>query len=85
MTRADRLNALVARYAGAVHRTTKAATDDKPAQGRANYESLVLSDGRRRVVLEHPDTGDRMGVVGKDWDDCLAQLEAKLGAAQPAA
>lgn len=85
MTRADRLTALVERFAGAVHTVRRPAHLDPdtgveiaPAKGGANYEIVVLPDGRRRLTIQHPETLDRISATGATLEDALADLEQRL-------
>lgn len=45
----------------------------------APYVFSTLPGGRQRLVIENPETGDRIGVTGSSRDELLDALEAKLG------
>lgn len=70
-TNADRLNRLVGKIAPSVK------VGEWGPNG-APYTFTTLEDGRQKLVVEDPETGDRIGVVGKDRNDLLNQLEERV-------
>lgn len=46
---------------------------------RAFYTIITLPGTARRIVIDNPLTGDRIGAVGETIDDAIARLAAKVG------
>ena len=65
------------------HVTGAPATGAWGAAG-APYQFETLADGRRRLVISNPETGDRVGAVGATNVAAIAAMATKLGIAQEA-
>lgn len=70
-TNADKLNRLV-------RKIVPSAPEGGWGPGGAPYAFTDLSDGRQRLTVEDPETGERIGVVGKDRNDLINQLEERV-------
>lgn len=74
-TRAERLNGLLLKFLP--HRAKEIASGAWGKDG-APYEFTSNDDGTQRLTIEDKVTGDRIGVIGKDRDDVLDKLDARL-------
>jgi hypothetical protein len=71
-SRAERLDRLV--------RTIVPGLKDKEGwgPGKAPYAFSTLEDGRQKLTVEDPESGERIGVVGNSRDELLDKLEERV-------
>lgn len=67
-----------------VEHVTGAPATGEWGKAGAPYQFETLADGRRRLTVSNPETGDRVGAVGDSNAAAVAALAAKLGVGQEA-